>query len=42
MDGGAPVDAPVPPDAGGEAPAPPPAASLDRAPVAYRQVSFRR
>jgi hypothetical protein len=38
----APVEAAPAPEAGGEAPAPPPAAALDRAPVAYRQVSFRR
>ncbi|MBW3600891.1 MAG: hypothetical protein KY475_26945 [Planctomycetes bacterium] len=43
-DGGAPVEAPPPDggDAGEGTPAPPPAAALDRAPVAYRQVSFRR
>ncbi len=42
-EGGAPVEGPVDaPEAEGAAPAPPPAAALDRAPVAYRQVSFRR
>jgi hypothetical protein len=46
MDGGAPVEDAAPPAApgaeGGDVPSPPPAAALDRAPVAYRQVSFRR
>jgi hypothetical protein len=43
---GAPVEDGAPPAApgaeGGDVPSPPPAAALDRAPVAYRQVSFRR
>ncbi len=43
VEGGAPVESAAPEAAPAEGtPAPPPAAALDRAPVAYRQVSFRR
>jgi hypothetical protein len=41
MNGEAPVDGAEPEVDGGETPVPP-AAALDRAPVAYRQASFRR